>query len=185
MKKTLLIQIVVLILLLTCACGRDESDAPPLPVDAPDQIMENSTITFSQEGIRSATIFAEYVEVYEKSDLKKAKKVHVDLYDKEGSHTSVLVADSGLIRERKQKLEALGNVVVTTDEGVKLETESLRWDPEGAKIVTDDFVTITKDKDVITGYGLEADQELKHFKIKKNVKGQIKELPDEELKDSL
>jgi len=109
----------------------------------------------------------------------------VDLYDKKGNHTSVLVADSGLIRERKQKLEALGNVVVTTDEGVKLETESLRWDPEGAKIVTDDFVTITKDKDVITGYGLEADQELKHFKIKKNVKGQIKELPDEELKDSL
>jgi len=185
MKKNLSIQIVVLIMLLTCACGRDESNAPALPVDVPDQIMENSTITFSEEGIRSATIFAEYVEVYEKRDLKKAKKVHVDFYDKDGTHTSVLVADSGVIRERKRKFEALGNVVVTTDEGIKLETQSLRWDPESAKIVTDDFVAITKDKDVITGYGLEADQELKHFVIKKKVRGEIKELPQEDLKDSL
>jgi LPS export ABC transporter protein LptC len=185
MNKNLLIQIVVLIMLLTCACGRDESNVPAPFVDVPDQIIENSTITFSQEGIRSATIFAEYVAVYEKLDLKKAKKVLVDFYDKEGNHTSVLVADSGVIKERKQKFEALGNVVVTTDEGIKLETQSLRWDPESAKIVTDDFVTITKDKDVITGYGLEADQELKHFVIKKKVKGEIKELPEEEAMDSL
>ncbi len=185
MKKNLSIQIVVLIMLLTCACGRDESNAPALPVDVPDQIIENSTITFSQEGIRSATIFAEYVAVYERLDLKKAKKVHIDFYDKEGSHTSVLVADSGVIQERKQKIEALGNVVVISDEGIKLETQSLKWDPESAKIVTDDFVTITKDRDVITGYGLEADQELKHFVIKKKVRGEIKELPQEDLKDSL
>ena len=185
MKKNLLIQTVVLIMLLTFACGRDESNAPALPVDVPDQIMENSTITFSEEGIRSATIFAEYVEVYEKLDLKKAKKVHVDFYDKDGNHTSVLVADSGVIKEGKRKFEALGNVVVISDEGIKLETQSLRWDPESAKIVTDDFVTITKDKDVITGYGLEADQELKHFVIKKRVRGEIKELPQEDLKDSL
>ena len=109
----------------------------------------------------------------------------VDFYDKEGKLTTVLVADSGVIRERKRKFEALGNVVVTTDEGIKLETQSLRWDPESAKIVTDDFVTITKDKDVITGYGLEADQELKHFVIKRRVRGEIKELPQEDLKDSL
>jgi LPS export ABC transporter protein LptC len=185
MKKNLPIQIVVFIMFLICACGREESNAPALPVDVPDQIIENSTITFSQEGIRSATIFAEYVAVYEKRDLKKAKKVYVDFYDKKGNHTSVLVADSGMIQERKQKFEALGNVVVTTDEGIKLETQSLRWDPESAKIVTEDFVTITKGKDVITGYGLEADQELKYFVIKKKVKGEIKELPQEDLKDSL
>ncbi|MGB3092854.1 MAG: LPS export ABC transporter periplasmic protein LptC, partial [Candidatus Zixiibacteriota bacterium] len=82
-------------------------------------------------------------------------------------------------------VEALGNVVVTTQQGVKLTTESLRWDPQTARIVTDDFVTITKGQDVITGYGLEADQELKHFVIKKKVKGEIKELPKEDLKDSL
>jgi LPS export ABC transporter protein LptC len=174
-----------LTLLLIFACGKEESKAPAISGNVPDQVIENSTITFSEEGIRSAVIWAKYVEVYEKLDLKKAKQVRVDFYDKDGKHTSVLVADSGMIQERKRKFEALGNVVVTTDEGIKLQTETLRWDPEKAKIVTDDFVTITKDQNVITGYGLETDQQLKHFIIKKQVKGKIEELPEEGIKDSL
>jgi LPS export ABC transporter protein LptC len=185
MTKNFVAGILILVLLAGFGCSKDESNAPALARDVPDQIIENSTIIFSEEGVKSATIFARYVAVYEKLDLKKAKKLHVDFYARDGSQTSVLVADSGVIREGKQKVEALGNVVVTTQQGVKLTTESLRWDPQTAKIVTDDFVTITKGQDVITGYGLEADQELKHFVIKEKVKGEIKELPQEDLKDSL
>lgn len=184
MKKNPVTIIAVLVILLICACSREESETPALPVVVPDQVIENSSITFSEEGIRSATILAQYVEVYEKLDLKKAKQIQVDFYDTDGNRTSVLVADSGLIQERKRKVEALGNVVVTTEEGIKLETGSLRWNPQSAKIITDDFVTITKGKDVITGYGLEADQELKHFVIKREVKGEIKELPQAD-EDSL
>jgi LPS export ABC transporter protein LptC len=185
MKKNSVAKALILLLLAGFNCGKDESKAPAHAVDVPDQIIENSTITFSEEGVRSATIFAQYVAVYEKLDLKKAKKLHVDFYGEDGGQTSVLLADSGVIREGKQKVEALGNVVVTTQQGVKLVTESLRWDPQTAKIVTDDFVTITKGQDVITGYGLEADQELKHFVIKRKVKGEIKDLPKEDLQDSL
>jgi LPS export ABC transporter protein LptC len=178
-------QIILLILLFVSACGKEESNAPAVSGTVPDQVMENSTITFSEEGVRSAVIWAKYVEVYEKLDLKKAKQVRADFYDKEGNHTSFLVADSGMIQERKRQFEALGNVVVTTDEGIKLVTQTLRWDPQINKIVTDDFVTITRGKDVITGYGLETDQQLKHFVIKKQVKGKIEELPEEDIKDSL
>jgi LPS export ABC transporter protein LptC len=185
MTKNFIIGTCILVLLAGFGCSKDESNAPALARDVPDQIIENSTIVFSEEGVKSATIFAQYVAVYEKLDLKKARDLHVDFYDRDGTQTSVLVADSGLIREGKQRVEALGNVVVTTQQGVKLTTESLRWDPQSAKIVTDDFVTITKGQDVITGYGLEADQELKHFVIKKKVKGEIKELPQEDLQDSL
>jgi LPS export ABC transporter protein LptC len=185
MRKNPAIQAVVLMLLLALACGTDESNVPALSGEVPDQILENSTVTFSEEGVRSARIFAEYVAVYEKLDLKKARKLHVDFFAEDGSRTSFLVADSGVIQERKQKFEALGNVVVTTQQGIRLQTQSLRWDPENAKILTDDFVTITKGKDVITGYGLEADEELKDLVIKKRVSGEIKELPEEYLKDSL
>jgi LPS export ABC transporter protein LptC len=173
------------ILLLISACGKEEPKAPAFPLEVPDQIMENTTIIFTEEGIKSAVIYAKYVAVYEKLDLKKAKGVRVDFYDKEGKHSSVLVADSGLIQEKKQNLEALGNVVVTTDDGIKLETQSLKWDPQKRKIVTDDFVKITKKEDVITGYGLETDEELKHFVIKRSVKGKVTEIPEKGLEDSL
>lgn len=185
MNKNLLLCLGIVISLLISTCGKEEPKAPAFPQEVPDQIMENTTITFTEEGIKSAVIYAKYVAVYEKLDLKKAKGVRVDFYDKDGKHASVLVADSGLIREKRQNLEALGNVVVTTDEGIKLETQSLKWDPQKNKVVTDDFVKITKKEDVITGYGLETDQELKHFVIKRKVKGKVTEFPEENLKDSL
>ena len=185
MRRDILAAIIIVLTLLGCTCGRDESNAPPLPVDVPDQVIEKSTITFSEQGIRSATIYAEYVAVYEKLDLKKAKKVHVDFFDEMGNRTSELTADSALIQEKRQNFEARGDVVVITPEGVRLNTQSLRWNPETSKIVTDDFVTITKGEDVITGIGMEADEELKHFVIKKEVKAQIRQIPEEEFKDSL
>jgi LPS export ABC transporter protein LptC len=175
----------IVIFLLISACGKEEPKAPEFPQNVPDQVMENTTITFTEEGVKSAVIQSEYLAVYEKLDLKKAKGVRVDFYDQEGNHTSVLVADSGLIQEKRQNLEALGNVVVTAEEGIRLETQSLRWDPQKRKIVTDDFVKITKRDDVITGEGLEADEELKHFVIKKSVKGKVAEIPEENLRDSL
>lgn len=185
MNKNLLLCLGMVIFLLISACGKEEPKAPAFPLEVPDQIMENTTITFTEEGVKSAVIYAKYVAVYEKLDLKKAKGVRVDFYDKEGNHTSVLVADSGLIREKRQNLEALGNVVVTTDDGIKLETQSLKWDPQKKKIVSDDFVKITKKEDVITGYGLETDEQLKHFVIKKSVKGKLTEIPEKGLEDSL
>jgi LPS export ABC transporter protein LptC len=185
MKTKLLIRVSLGILLLVSACGKEEPKAPHFPLDVPDQVMENTTITFTEQGVKSAVVYAKYLAVYEKQDLKKTKGVRIDFYDQEGNHTSVLVADSGVIQEKRQNLEASGNVVVTTEDGIKLETQSLRWDPQKRKIVTDDFVKITKKKDVVTGYGLEADEELKHFVIKKSVKGKITEVPEEGLKDSL
>ncbi|OGV96576.1 LPS export ABC transporter periplasmic protein LptC, partial [Microgenomates group bacterium RBG_16_45_19] len=57
----------------------------------------------------------------------------------------------------------------------------LRWDPNTAKIVTDDFVKITRGQDVVTGQGMESDQELKNIKIKKNVSGEIENITREEI----
>jgi LPS export ABC transporter protein LptC len=185
MKRNQIKSILIFLLLLFFACSKEKSQTPAPQVNVPDQVMENSTITFSEKGIRSTVIWAKYIEVYEKLDIKKAKQVRADFYDQEGNHTSVLVADSGMIQERKHNFEALGDVVVTTDEGIKLQTQSLRWNPEITKIVTDDFVTITKERNVITGYGLEADQQLKHIVIKKQVQGKITDISEEGLKDSL
>jgi len=185
MKIKNIIIIIILSSLLIFACASDKTPVPASEANIPDQVMENSTITFTEAGIKSAVIWSKYVEVYEKLDLKRAREVRADFFDKEGNHTSYLVADSGRIQEKKKKFEALGDVVVTTDEGIRLQTQSLRWDPQVNKIVTDDFVTITKDQNVITGYGLEADQQLKHLIIKKQVKGKISDVSEEGLKDSL
>jgi LPS export ABC transporter protein LptC len=148
--------------------------------ELPDQEIENATMIFTTEGVKSTEIKAGYIAKYAAKDLTNAKNVRADFFDKKGFHTSYLTSDSAIIMEKRQKLEALGNVVVITDQGIKLETASLRWDPQSELIVTDDFVKITKPNNfVTTGYGLETDQNLKNFKIKKQVKGKFTELPEE------
>ena len=180
MKRLIAILILGLSLLLT-SCSTEERQAGVQPEGLPDQILENSVVVFTVNGIRTTVVKSKYIEKYISLDLTKAAGLYVDFYDKAGEHTSVLVADSGDIQEKKQLMEVRSNVVVTTDKGIKLETNSLRWDPNTAKIVTDDFVKITRGQDVVTGQGMESDQELKNIKIKKNVSGEIENITREEI----
>ena len=46
MKRNLLIRISLGILLMIFGCSREEPKAPQFPLDVPDQVMENTTITF-------------------------------------------------------------------------------------------------------------------------------------------
>lgn len=178
--KEILFEILILSSLLLLSCSIEEPKPPQAsPQETPDQILENSTIVLTVGGIKSTVIKANYLIKYEKKDVTLAKVIQADFFDKEGKHTSLLTADSGFIHEQRQDMEVLGNVVVVTDDGLRLETTSLRWDPKINKIVTDAFVKITKKNDIITGYGLETDSELKNIKVKKNVKGKLEELSPE------
>ncbi len=164
---------------LFLSCSTEEPKLPQVTAqDTPDQILENSTIILTVGGIKSTVIKASTLVKYEKKDLTLARVIQADFFDKEGKHTSVLTADSGFIHEQRQDMEVLGRVLVITDDGLRLETTSLRWDPKINKVVTDDFVKITKKNDIITGYGLESDAELRNIKIKRNVKGKLEELSE-------
>lgn len=165
---------------LIFSCKAESPRKIQRPTTYPDQVVENTAMFFTVNGVRSAEIKVKHLEKYEKEDLSRGKGIFADIYDREGKHISTLQADSGWIREKRQELMVMGNVVVRTDQGMILETQSLSWNPKTNKVTTEDFVRLTKGKDVITGYGLEADQELKQFKIKKEVKGKIKEVPQEE-----
>ncbi|MBD3170458.1 MAG: LPS export ABC transporter periplasmic protein LptC [candidate division Zixibacteria bacterium] len=151
-------------------------------VEYPQSELYNSTIILTAKGVKNTELNAEYIAKYKDKKETFTRGIDAVFYNEEGEKISDLVADSGWVNEETQMMEVLGNVVVVNDEGVKLETESLRWDPQIDKIVTDDFVKITtEDGDILTGYGLQTDQRLRKFKILKNVQGKIEKLPEEEL----
>ncbi|MDH4221969.1 MAG: LPS export ABC transporter periplasmic protein LptC [candidate division Zixibacteria bacterium] len=164
------------------SCQEESSNRTPKVNVLPDQVVENTTITFTHSGVKTAEIKVRYLEKYEKRDMAKGREIFANIYNEEGEHISILKADSGWIRERKQEIKVFGDVVVKSDKGMVLETQSLSWNPLSNIVTTEDFVKITKGEDVITGYGLEADQELKELRIKKEIKGKIKEVMKEDLK---
>ena len=73
---------------------------------------------------------------------------------------------------KEQKWEAKNNVVATNSQGDTLKTEHLIWEEKTEKIYTEEFVTIIRPDQTITGVGFTSDQEIKKWKIK-DLKGTI------------
>jgi len=69
---------------------------------------------------------------------------------------------------------------VVENDTAKLETHSLRWDPNTRLITTEDFVKFRRGKDVLTGYGMRADNRLENVKILRDVKGEFIDVPGSE-----
>jgi len=162
----------LLVCLMLCApgCGKDSNSRPAgAAVDTPDQEVGNFSLTESVEGTRKWTLWAEWAAIYNEKAKVQVRNVRIDFYEETGDKFSELKADSGIIHQRTNDMEATGNVVVRTEEGITLETQSLKWLNTSQKILSEDFVKITQGRDVLTGVGLVSDASLNEFEIKSQV----------------
>jgi len=169
---------------LSCA-ETEERPKEPSTERIPDSIIESANIVLASQGKKEAVINAAQLTVFDKEDSTLAKDLKVDFYDEEGNYRSTLTADEGLVRQKTQRLTVWGHVVVVSDSS-RLDTESLKWDPLRKLITTEDFVTLKRGSDIVTGYGMEADNNLENIRILNDVKGRITDIPSsEEELDSL
>lgn len=139
----------------------------------PDSELSGATIYLYNRGRVTAEITADKIIKFDISDSTVAFNLSIDAFDSLGNLSTHLVGDSGIIRELSGQMDIYGNVVVITHDSSKLETEYLYWDSEANLIKTDLFVKITKKTDVITGIGLETDQNLQRIKILQQVSGTL------------
>ena len=68
---------------------------------------------------------------------------------------------------QKELWELNNNVEAINEKGDILNTEQLFWDAKKHLIYSEKFVKITTQSQVITGYGLEANEDLSWYEIKK------------------
>ncbi|HJW14222.1 MAG TPA: LPS export ABC transporter periplasmic protein LptC [Thermoanaerobaculia bacterium] len=140
----------------------------------PDQEARDFTLTESDAGVKNWTLRAVYAAMFNREHRVDAKTVTIDFFDKEGALYSTLTADRGEIDQTTNDLEARGNVHVTTKNGVAMETDSLRFFNRTGKIVSDGFVRVTRQGDVLTGIGFESDATLEHFRLRREVRAEVK-----------
>ena len=96
------------------------------------------------------------------------QNVDADFFNAEEVYTTNLKSKMAKIDEEEDFLIAIGDVVVVSDSGVTLFTDTLSWDNVREKIFTDDSVKfITESQDTIYGIGFESDVELNNWKILK------------------
>ena len=91
-----------------------------------------------------------------------------DFYNDEGNHVSKLFADSAVIQQMTNNLNAFGNVQVVSDSGYMLFSNSILWDNQYKLILSKDSVMFTSsNNDTMYGVGFESDMDLTRAKVLK------------------
>ena len=168
MKKFILPTYIILTLIII-SCSetklKPQTDSSINSEDIPDQESRNATITFTEEGKLKAILYAEVIRVLGDKNQKDLENVKIDFYNEQELQTSSLTSRKGRIDDNTQDMFAIDSVIAVSDSGVTLTTDELIWKNRTRKIVTDKFVRIVSDKEIIEGYGFESDQNLQNYTI--------------------
>lgn len=105
---------------------------------------------------------------YENGDGIYPKGLDLTFLDDKGQVTTTLRSNYGKYDKSTDSYRVRGNVVVRNlQKNETLSTEELRWDKQKRLIKTDKFVKIRTADEVLTGTGLEANQDFSRYKILK------------------
>jgi LPS export ABC transporter protein LptC len=139
---------------------------PLAQTEMPDQESWSSTVRFSDSARVKALLWAGHIAVFtnQRSTLL-SDSIHVDFFNEQEVHTSVLTARRGRVDDKTQDFEAHDNVVVVSDSGTVLRTDRLFWDNAQRKIHTDAFVDIVSPTEHVMGHGMVSDQSLRNYRI--------------------
>ena len=150
------------------ACSNVESDKLGETREGlPDAESWNATITLTNKGSKRAIIKSGHLEKYQQRQyILLDQNVDADFFNENEIYTSNLKSEIAEIDESKDFLIAMGNVVVVSDSGVTLFTDTLSWDNVDEKVFTDDSVVfITEQNDTLYGIGFKSDIELNNWEI--------------------
>jgi LPS export ABC transporter protein LptC len=122
----------------------------PLPSQADLRIKEVQ-LEEQSEGVRWR-LRADQALVFEKEGKTLLRNVAVDV--KEPNRAWTIVGEEGEFFDASRNFEVRKNVVLTSSDGLRLETTVLRWQGDARRLWTDRPVTLYKASAVIRGSGI-------------------------------
>ncbi|MDP1852858.1 MAG: LPS export ABC transporter periplasmic protein LptC [Candidatus Omnitrophota bacterium] len=135
------------------------------------QILDFELSGFGEQGKKTWEVKGNSADIF--SDTVKLNDIKARVYGEQDNVN--LVADSGVYDKANGKVHLKDNVVVTSDSGAKLVTDSLDWQQDIQRVSSKDNVDITKDNLKAVGRGIEAEPNLKKVKLNEDVKVDIKD----------
>jgi LPS export ABC transporter protein LptC len=112
-------------------------------------------------------LVAEQAEIFEVEGRTGLKSPVVDI--REATRSWRVRGDEGDVHQKTKDLEVRRNVVLESDDGLRLETSVLRWEARAQRLWTDAPVTIIRDGSVIRGNGLDVHMEQERAAVRGRV----------------
>ena len=179
MKKLIVSSLcfVQILALLSIGC-KEEIPLIKEEEELPEQQFTHSRLIITENGITTAIVEAQHVDVYESQDYTVVKdSIQIDFYNADGKHVSTLTAQNAEVwglYEKVDSLKARGDVVIISEErNAKMETPEILWIATIHKVYAD-TVRLSTDDAVEEGVDFEADDDLKSYTMK-NVTGEIQD----------
>jgi LPS export ABC transporter protein LptC len=145
---------------------RGPAPAPPAP--GADYRIREIHINETLEGNLRWTLDADQADVFDKEQRTVMRKVVVRVFSREAVWT--VTADEGTLDNDKRDVEVQGNVVVTSNDGLRITTPQLVWQNKERYLHTDQAVTITRPGTTITGRGLDVRMQEQEAVLQKKVR---------------
>lgn len=140
-----------------------------------DQVLRDIVLRETTDGALEWVLRARSAYRNEGSEETRLDSLRVDFYQGAPEVRSVLTSDSGRVDAKKGILVAVGNVVVVTREGNRLETEKLVWNRITSRVRSDTLVRMTRGSDVLTGIGFESDPDLTTYSLQRDVRASVRD----------
>jgi len=92
---------------------------------------------------------AEQALMYQQEGRTNLRNLTVRVFQKDRSWT--ILGEEGDLDQKTKNVEVRRNVVITSSDGLRMDTSVIRWDADAQRMWTDEPVTLSRDGSVIQG----------------------------------
>jgi LPS export ABC transporter protein LptC len=155
------------LLLIACSSEQPADNIPAITQEFPDQESWNTTMVITREGKTIGHLRSGHIRKYVKKNYTLlSDSLQVDFYNEKGEHTSVLRSQGGKVIDNSQDMLAYGHVVVVSDSGITLYSDTLNWDNKNQKIYSEIPVRLIRaGTDTLYGDRFISDRHLSNYEV--------------------
>jgi len=167
---------VVALTMMVAAVACEEPGATP-PVgrsaagDTADQTLFGVRLTLADHGVQRALLQADTAFSYEDNTRTELRVVRTTFYTETGVKDGTLTSREGTYNSRAGNMEARGNVVVVSEDGRRLVTQQLRYEPQRNEITGDSAFVLTRPGEELSGIGFRTDPNLSRINVLRAARG--------------
>jgi LPS export ABC transporter protein LptC len=158
----------------SAAC--DSKTEPPVAATSPladsaDQVMYGVKFNLTDRGVDRAHLEADTAYFFEDNTRIELENVNTTFYSSMGAKDAVLTSRRGTNNTRTGNMIARKNVVVVSEDGRRLTTAELIYNPQRNEISSDSAFVMTEPNRRLEGIGFRSDPNMNNIQILKGASG--------------
>jgi LPS export ABC transporter protein LptC len=164
------------ILAAVSASACTDKKQPPVATQSPladsaDQVIYGLRFKLTDKGVDRAQLEADTAYFFDDNTRVELENVHTTFYTTAGAKDAVLTSRRGTHNNRTGNMVARRNVVVVSEDGRRLTTPELIFNPQRNEISSDSAFVMTEPNRQLEGVGFRSDPNMRNIQILKGASG--------------